>query len=515
MGSSTVSASAGKRGKWIPKTAYTQQSQPTAYVDYTPYGACKRIFSLKDPELIISGPAGTGKSRGALEKCNWMLEKYPGIRGMMVRKTRRSMTQSCIVTFEQEVNPRYITLDDGRIVQNPNAVHLHGGNQEYRYPNNSIFAVAGIDDPTKIYSSQWDFIYVNQAEELSEEEWEQIRSRIRNNKMPYQQLLGDVNPADPQHWIRRRAATGVLNLVESRHEDNPVYWDQNKQEWTDKGRSYVLGTLEALTGVRKKRLRYGQWAAAEGTVYEDSWDRSHHIIDRFVDLPLDKDQVPKDWRRFWSIDFGYKNPFVWQAWAQDHDGRLFRYKEIYHTGIIVEDHAKKILEITKDEPKPVAIICDHDAEDRATLQKHLGMSTIAAWKSVSPGIQAVEHRLRKDELGKASIFYLRDSVIQIDPSLLAKKQPTCTEDEYEVYVWETSMNRRRGEEPKKEYDHGQDDTRYLVAYVDEISKFTPKMFNMISLTKSGGGGSGGAGSLTQGSSYRMGTRAPSKFGRSR
>jgi hypothetical protein len=491
--STTISEVSKKKPKWHPQAA----SLRTQYVDYEPFGACKKIFVTRDPELIISGPAGTGKSRGALEKCNWLLEKYPRIRGMMIRKTRRSMTQSCVVTFEQEVMP------------NPTYVPFHGGDQEYRYPNGSVFALAGLDDPLKIYSSQWDFVYVNQAEELLEEEWEQIKSRIRNYRMPYQQLLGDVNPGPPNHWIKVRASTGALTLLESRHEDNPVYWDREKQDWTAKGRDYVLGTLESLTGVRKKRLRYGQWAAAEGTVYEESWDRSHHVIDRFVNLPLDKDQVPKDWRRIWVFDFGFKNPLVWQAWAQDHDGRLFRYKELYRTGMIVEDAAKLILKVTADEPKPIAIICDHDAEDRATLERHLGMQTKAAWKSVSPGLQAVESRLRKDSLGKARMFWLRDSLIEIDRSLLDAKKPTCSEDEFEVYIWETSMNRRKGEEPKKEYYHGKDAERYLVAYVDEISKLTHNFFKTISVTKSGGASSG---TTQSSSSFRMPTNAPRKFG---
>ena len=494
-----VSEVSGKKPKWMPRGGSVQ----TQYVDYEPFGGCKQLFQNRASELILSGPAGTGKSRAALEKCNWLLEKYPRIRGLMIRKTRRSMTQSCVVTFEQEVLP------------DPTYVPFHGGDQEYRYPNRSIFALAGLDDPLKIYSSQWDFVYVYQAEELTEEEWEQVKSRVRNYRMPYQQLLGDVNPGPPNHWIKIRAASGALILLESRHEDNPVYWDREKQDWTHKGREYVLGTLESLTGVRKKRLRYGQWAAAEGAVYEESWDRAHHVIDRFVNAPLDKDQVPKDWRRFWTVDFGFRNPLVFQAWAQDHDGRLFRYKELYKTGMIVEDAAKLWLKATADEPKPVAIICDHDAEDRATLERHLGgMQTKAAWKAVSPGVQAVEARLRKDSQGKARMFWLRDSLVEIDQSLLAAKKPTCSEDEKEVYVWELTMGRKKGEEPKKENDHGCDAERYLVAYVDEISKLHHNFFGMISVTKSGGvAASSGSqtGSIAQ-SSFRMTTNAPRKFG---
>src|SRR5207253_2846900 len=137
--------------------------------------------------------------------------------------------------------------------------------------------------------------------------------------------------------------------------------------------------------------------------------------------------------------------------------------------------------------------------------------TKSAWKSVSPGLQAVESRLRKDALGKARMFWLRDSLIEIDRTLLEAKKPTCSEDEFEVYVWETSMNRRKGEDPKKEYDHGKDAERYLVAYVDEINKLTHNFFGMISVTKSGGVATSGTGSTNQ-SSFRMPTNAPRKFG---
>ena len=181
------------------------------------------------------------------------------------------------------------------------------------------------------------------------------------------------------------------------------------------------------------------------------------------------------------MDFGYTNPFVWAAWAQDPDGRLYRYREIYRTKTLVEDHARKILEVTKDEPKPRAILCDHDAEDRATLERHLKMRTTAAYKAVSPGIQAVEARLRKAGDGRPRIFYLRDSLVQVDPALAEAHRPTCTEEEFESYVWDQSNGRNRGEEPVKEHDHGCDMTRYLVAHVDSIGKNKPKLIPMISI----------------------------------
>jgi phage terminase large subunit len=492
-----------KKQKWIPRKEFLKQIHDPAfqapkvqYIDYEPRGNVKEMFRHKEREIILAGPAGTGKSRGALEKLHWICEKYPRARCLMLRKTRRSLTQSGIITYEQRVLPA------------PNYVPFHGGEQAYIYPNGSILAVGGLDDPNKLFSSDWDVIFVQQTEELNLGEWESLLRSLRSWKVPYQQVIGDCNPGPPTHWILSRKSAGSCTFLETRHEDNPELWNgycpmhgKIEPEWTCRGREYI-SVLDAYTGVRFLRLRKGIWAAAEGIVYEDVWDAAVHVIDRFVTTPLDKDQVPKSWPRYWGVDFGYTNPFVWSAFAEDPDGRLFRYKEIYRTKTLVEDHAKRILEVTQDEPKPQWIVCDTDAEDRATLEKHLGMKTVGAWKSVSPGIQAVSTRLKIAGDGKPRLFYLKNSVVDVDPLLLAEHKPTCTEEEYPVYVWDTSNNRKRGEEPVKEFDHGQDLSRYVITKKDDTSGKKPKFFAIGSVTKTGGSGEGG--SLARPSPWRMG-----------
>ncbi|HEY9015912.1 MAG TPA: hypothetical protein VIM84_12715, partial [Gemmatimonadales bacterium] len=56
-------------------------------------------------EVLLSGPAGTGKSRGAMEKVHLAAEKYPGMRGLILRKTRESLTEAALFTFETKVVP--------------------------------------------------------------------------------------------------------------------------------------------------------------------------------------------------------------------------------------------------------------------------------------------------------------------------------------------------------------------------------------------------------------------------
>lgn len=56
---------------------------------YHPRGAAKAVLESRAPKVLLSGPAGTGKSRACLEKLHLQCLKYPRIRGLVVRKTQR------------------------------------------------------------------------------------------------------------------------------------------------------------------------------------------------------------------------------------------------------------------------------------------------------------------------------------------------------------------------------------------------------------------------------------------
>lgn len=405
---------------------------------YKRYGAAITAWRSARREVLMAGPAGTGKSRALIEKLHYCADKYAGMRGLMVRKTRKSMTQSVMVTYERKVLP------EGWL---GNLIKFRTQEQEYRYPNGSIVAVAGLDDPAKVMSSEWDMIYVQEATELDEEDWGSLTTRLRNGVMPYQQLMADCNPAHPEHWLKLRCDRGATLLLESRHEDNPTITPE------------YLASLDELPRVLYLRLRKGIWAAAEGTVYQDEWNPSIHLIDRF--------DIPRDWPRYWVIDFGFRNPFVWMAFAMNPDGILYRYREIYRTGALVEDLAPEIMKLTAGDPRPVAVICDHDAEDRATFEKHTHYRTIPADKAVSIGIQDVKSRLRVAADGKPGVYFLRDSLVGIDRDLERRRLPFCSEKEFEVYVWDVSNGRKTGEEPVKKFDHGMDCIRYLCRHFSE------------------------------------------------
>lgn len=429
--------------------------QPT--VRYEPRGGALAALMCRDREAIQDGPANTGKSYGMLWKGHLAAVKYPGMHGLLLRKTFVSLKASTLVTFRERIlgpnSPvRFWTA------KGDEAAH-------YAYPNGSKLYVGGMDNPGKIMSTEFDLILPDEATDLELNEWEALTTRLRYGRMPYQQILGACNPQAPTHWLNQRANEGRLTRILSRHEDNPTVTPE------------YIATLNALTGVRKARLLYGIWAAAEGAVYEDAWDAARNIVSRATISSRPDDLygdcgIPRDWPRYLAVDFGFMHPFVCQWWAEDNDGRLWLYREIYMTHQLVEDHAEIIRRYSRwgatphGDPLPRAIICDHDAEDRATLERKLGLRTLSAHKSVSDGIQAVAARMRAQADGRARLHLLRDALVQRDPVLVDARQPTCTAEEPDSYVWKLRGQGRHADEPEKEYDHGLDALRYMVAHKD-------------------------------------------------
>lgn len=422
-------------------------------VRYEPRGAARQLFKTRDSEVVMAGPAGTGKSLAALFRVHLAALHNPNIRCLIVRKTAVSLTSTTLVTFDKKVAADALTRG---------IVTWFGGSAReaagYRYSNGSRIVVGGMDKPEKIMSAEYDLVFADEATELTVDDWEAIATRLRNGVLSWQQQIAACNPGPPSHWLKQRCDQGEAVMLTSRHRDNPAYINADGTP-TPKGRDY-LAKLDKLTGVRKLRLRDGIWAAAEGMVYE-GWSEPVHVVEPF--------DVPAAWTRWITIDFGYTAPFVAQLWAEDGDGRLYLIREWVRTRMLVEDHAEVIRDkLLAGQPRPRAIITDHDAEDRATLERKLGMGTQAAHKGVSDGIQAVQSRLKVQPDGKARLFVFRNALLERDAEMDATSLPIGLAEEVAGYVWAVKPGNAGGlkEEPVKANDHSMDAARYMVAALD-------------------------------------------------
>lgn len=442
----------------IPEHSYKRPKR-----NFKPYGGSRELWYSTEPRVVIHGPAETGKSVGVLHLLDHLCWSYPNLQTAIVRKVAADMPSSVLQSYQKKV----LKMEDGRSKTEDGITKYGGEHPEFfAYPNGSRVWVAGLDRPGKVLSSEKDVIIVNQAEELTQDDWETLSTRTtgRAGVLRPARLIGDCNPGPSTHWIPALASQGSLRMIQSYHRDNPTLYDPKTGELTEQGK-ISIASLEALTGVRKKRLYEGKWVAAEGIVYE-AFDKNTHM--RAAPISEIRYHIA-------GVDWGLKNPGVIQVWGVDGDGRMYRTWEVYRTQKLVaasrpEDawwinvalELKKFFNIQM-------FVCDPSRPDHISAFQKAGLPTRGAFNDKSLGIQNIESRLAIQPDGWPRLFLLYNSKAAPDPLLVKDHKPTCLEEEIEVYSWaKDTAGKPNKEEPVDENNHGCDAMRYLAAYADRL-----------------------------------------------
>lgn len=401
-----------------------------AEAPYKPLGGAEQLWRCRDGEILYEGPAGTGKTRASLEKLFLFACNYPGTRCLILRKVRASMNETVLVTWEQKVLPY-----GSPILAGPSRAQR----EFYDFPNGTRIVLGGMDHASKVLSSEYDFVLWNQAEEGTEDDWESVLTRLRWGTSPYRQMVAEVNPSYPAHWLNQRAQRGQMTRILSRHSDNPTVMPE------------YLARLDKLSGHRRARLFLGQWAAAEGLVY-DRWDEAVFVRER----PGVK------WERaILSIDEGYANPCAIGFWLVDGDGYPHLADEWYKSGeleatvvaqaVRFSEFAQRKLKLSLE-----AVIVDPSAAKLIAALGAKGLPVTRADNDVLPGIASVQARLTTDDRGR--------------PTFTVSPRCTAFRQEIASYIWQTNRDGTKRDAPVKVNDHSQDQARYFHRYLDKTSQ---------------------------------------------
>jgi len=409
------------------------------------YGGAARFWSYKGREVILHGPFETGKTYATLTKLHALLCKYPHSQSLMVRQTYKSIVSSACVTFDTKV----LVYPPG----DPRCpINKYGGEKPdfYEYPNGSRLWVGGLDNPGKFLSAEFDFIYVNQAEETDLDSWETLTGRAsgRAGNAPYTQIMGDCNPGPPRHWILQRALAGSLELIQQTHEFNPTLYDQKTGDITERGK-LSMATLDAMTGLRYQRGRLGLWVMAEGAVFEN------FSMETDGNVTADAEYNP-DWPILWGVDDGYArgdgaghpnyHPRVILLGQPTPQGGMNIVHSYIQVGELGETSIDNVIKLGY--PLPNAAYIDSSAVELRQRIWNCGIQTVSSTHPVHEGIKNVR-RLICDGNGVR----------------LLKIHPRCTEmiNEFQSYRYDPDSKVSNVGEPKplKVDDHTVDATRYL------------------------------------------------------
>jgi len=276
---------------------------------YLPY------LKNKDRYLILYGSAGSGKSVFAAQKVVARLVGEAGHRMLVVRKVantlRSSVFQLIIDTIRSyglfdEFN---INKSEMRITHNPT------GNE---------ILMGGLDDVEKLKSiAGVTSIWIEEATELTADDFDQIDLRLRGETENYKQIVLSFNPIDERHWLKGRFFDNELEdatILKTTYRDNDFLDEDYKR------------TLELKAKVNPNYYRIyvlGEWGREDiDKPFIYNFERIKHV----------GKVVREDKELRFSTDFNF-NPFatiVCQMWF-DKDGhhiRVLKEHALVNKGVI-------------------------------------------------------------------------------------------------------------------------------------------------------------------------------------
>ena len=338
-------------------------------------GANGVLYISTAHEIICCGPAETGKTVGCCLKAISLCETYPGCQGVIVRKTNVSLSGTVLRTL--------LRILDGDI--KTGRVRVLGGETPYLFIFNATGSkiwTCGMDNANSVLSAERDFVFTCQTEELTLDDWEMLTTRCtgRGSVIPHPQIFGDCNPSTNRHWIRDRAKEGKLLLINATHYDNPSLYDEQRNI-TEQGKR-SMATLEALTGVRRARLKEGIWSTAEGAVFS-MFNPLTHVCVR---------QQSEFCNWYCTIDMGHSNPAAVLEVGGDYDGRWHVFREHYKRGLTEVEVSGRAKEWHAARPFE-KVVYDEAAASLGQQIKNDGMNAVAGKGKVEDTYYALQSRM--------------------------------------------------------------------------------------------------------------------------
>ena len=243
-------------------------------------------------------------------------------------------------------------------------------------------------------------------------------------------LWFNCNPAGPTHWfykswIQEAEKRNCLRLHFTM-EDNPSLSPQIRERYE-----------RLYTGVFYRRFILGQWAQAEGRVYD------------FFEPEMVR-PVPKGAFQKWyvSCDYGTVNPTSMGLWGLQ-EGVWYRVKEFYFSSraqqrqMTDEEYAGALANLVGDR-KITAVIVDPSAASFIEVLRRKGWAVQKADNDVLAGIRQTSDALKEGRI------------------VICEGCSDCIR-EMDEYVWDLSSGAK--DRVKKEHDHAMDDMRYFVSTV--------------------------------------------------
>jgi phage terminase large subunit len=295
----------------------------------------------------------------------------------------------------------------------------------YTYGRN-LLHFGSLDDPEKIKSTDWNYIWIEEANEFAYEDFIILKLRLSAPSLDGKrnQIFVSFNPVDEFSWIKEKVVDGKEEKEEivSTYKDNPFLHPD---------------TVQMLEQLREQDRNYhriyalGQWGRLEDLVYSN--------YDFVYDLPSSDDHL----ETIYGLDFGFNAPTALIR-IMLKDGEAWEKEMLYQSGLTNAELIEKLKELVPN--RSDYIFADSEEPQRIEEIHGAGFNIYPAQKSVKDGIDHVKRH-------KCHITH--------DSENLKKEKLS--------YAWKKDKNGHVLDEPIKFRNHAMDAERYALFTYSQVA----------------------------------------------
>lgn len=361
------------------------------------------IQSAIDSGYTTVSLQGSSRSSKTYNTLIWLIIRClarAGTRLSIVRKTRPAIVGSVFIDFKE------ILLNMGLWSEK----QLNKTEFVYRFTNGSWVDFFATDDEQKLRGRKRDLLFVNEANELSYLEWQQLKMRTT------QISILDYNPSfSEEHWIN------MVNEDERTYHFISTYKDNPFLEQT------IIDEIESLQYKNQSLWQVyglGLRSMVEGRIFKDIYYT---------------EQIPETAKRRWyGVDFGFTNdPTAIVEVATDGD-KLYIDEIAYRTGMLSGD----IIRTFKEQPERLKIVAE-SADPRLIEEIYRAGLNIHPVKKFSGSVDAGIQKM-------------------LQYKLYITKRSHNVDKEVHNYTYRQDKEGKWLNEPIDAYNHAMDAVRYVV-----------------------------------------------------
>lgn len=296
----------------------------------------KIFMSRPEYEALYGGAAGGGKSDCAIVEALRQV-KIPHYRGLILRKTYPQLSE--IIDRSRELYPQAFKgaryNDQKHCWTFPSGAKIYFGAMQYT------------KDRTNYQGKRYDFIDFDELTHFTWDEYSYLFSRNRPNGPGTRcYIRAQANPGGIGHgWVKERFITAAPPMT--------TIWTEQQIRMPDgsiakKKRSRIfvpasvfdnkilmennpdyIYSLAQMPEAERNALLYGDWDSFSGQVFTEWRNNPEGYQSRVNSHVIEPFRIPGSWKIYRGFDFGYAKPFSVGWYAIDHDGRMFRIRELY------------------------------------------------------------------------------------------------------------------------------------------------------------------------------------------